>query len=304
MTKERLNGAGLPRIAMLLAGDRSYPSFSAFCEGLGALGYIEGQTFAMEARFAVGQLDGLLGLAEELVALGVDVIAVIGAVTLQAVRRATSDIPVVFTIVLDPVAAGLVNDAQRPGGNATGVTNFDPAQARTQIRILKQTVPDLSRLAILGDAGVPDTLPNLYTVEAEAAGLHPQVVLLRGAEDIEEAFAAFRSEGADALLSLEVPRTSTHGGKIAERAVSARLPTMFGRDLARHEPLLAYGTSLAAAARRMAGMVDRILKGAKPGDMPIEQVTQPELIVNLTVARRIGITIPPEVLATADQVIG
>jgi putative ABC transport system substrate-binding protein len=288
---------------MLLAGDRSYPSFAAFYEGLGALGYIEGQTFEMEARFAAGQLDRLPGLAEELVALKVDAIAVIGAVTLQAVRRATSDIPIVFTIVLDPVDAGLVSDAQQPGGNATGVTNFDPAQARTQIRILKQTVPGLSRLAILGDAGVPDTLPNLYTVEAEAAGLHSQVILLRGAEDIEEAFAAFRGEGADALLSLEVPRTSTHGGKIAELALSARLPTMFGRDLARYEPLLAYGTSLAAAARQMAMMVDRILKGAKPGDTPIERVTQPELIVNLGVGRQIGVAIPPEVLATADQVI-
>jgi len=273
MTKECLIGAGLPRIGMLLAGDRSYPSFAAFCEGLGTRGYIEGQTFAMEARFAAGQLDRLSGLAEELVALEVDVIAVIGAVTLQAVRRATSDIPIVFTIVLDPVAAGLVSDALRPGGNATGVTNFDPAQARIQISILKQTVPNVARLAILGDAGVPDILPNLYTTEA------------------------------DALLSLEVPRTSTHGGKIAELAVSARLPTMFGRDLARYEPLLAYGTSLAAAARQMAGMVDRVLKGVKPGDTPIERVTQPELIVNLRVARQIGIFIAPEVLATADQVI-
>ena len=128
-------------------------------------------------------------------------------------------------------------------------------------------------------------------------------MLLRGAEDIEDAFAAFKSEGANALLSLEVPRTSTHGGKIAELAASMRLPTMFGRDLARHGPLLAYGTSLAAAARQMAGMVDRILKGAKPGDMPIERVMQPELIVSLRVARQIGITIPPEVLAIAAQAV-
>jgi len=303
MIRGRLIGAGIPRIGILLAGDRSYPSFAAFCEGLSALDYIEGQTFEMEARFAAGQLDRLPGIAEELVGLGVDVIAVIGAVTFQAVRRATSDIPIVFTVVLDPVAAGLVADADRPGGNATGVTNYDPEQARTQIRILKQIVPNLSRPAILGDAGVPDTLPNLYKAEAKAAGLHPQVVLLRGAEDIEEAFAAFRSERADALLSLEVPRTSTHGAEITELAASARLPTMFGRDLARYEPLLAYGTSLATAARQMAGMVDRILKGAKPRDMPIECVKQPELIVNLRVARKIGILIPPEVLATADQII-
>jgi len=304
MTVARSIGAGIPRVGVLLAGDRSYPSFAAFSEGLSALGYIEGQTFNMEARFAEGQLSRLPGFAEELIALEVDVIAVIGAVTLQAVRRGTSDIPIVFTVVLDPVATGLVIDAARPGANATGVTNYDPEQAKTQIRILKQTVPDLSRLAILGDAGVPDTLPNLYTAEAKVAELSPQVVLLNGSEDIEEAFAAFTSQRADALLCLEVPRTSTHGAEIIERAASARLPTMFGRDLARYKPLLAYGTSLATTARQMAGMVDRILKGAKPGDMPIEWVKQPELIVNLGVARRIGIPIPPEVLATADEVIG
>ncbi|MET3754212.1 putative ABC transport system substrate-binding protein [Rhizobium binae] len=254
MSKGHLIGAAIPRIGMLLAGDRSYPSFTAFCDGLAALAHIEGQTFEMEARFAAGQLDQLSSLAEELVALRVDIIAVIGAVTLQAVRRVTSDIPIVFTVVLDPVVAGLVRDAERPGGNATGVTNFDPEQARTQISILKQTVPNLSRLAIMGDAGVPDTLPNLYTAEAEAAGLRPQMVLLRGAEDIEAAFAAFRSDGAEALLSLEVPRTSTHGEQIAERAMSARMPTMFARDLAHHGPLLAYGTSLSRASRQMAGM--------------------------------------------------
>ncbi|NNH44852.1 ABC transporter substrate-binding protein [Rhizobium laguerreae] len=292
----------MPRIGLALAGDRSYPSFAAFCDGLSALGYIEGQTFEMQARFAAGHLDRLPGIAGELVTLGVDVIAVIGAVTFQAVRGATADIPIVFTVVLDPVAAGLVTDAERPGGNATGVTNYDPEQAKNQIRILKQIVPNLTKLAILGDAGVPDTLPNLYTAEAKAAGLHPQVVLLRDAEDMEEAFAAFASEGADALLSLEVPRTSTYAAKITESAAWARLPTMFGRDLARYEPLLAYGTSLAAAARQMALMVDRILKGAKPGDMPIECVRRPELIVSLGVARKIGIPIPPEVLATADQV--
>ncbi|GGE07986.1 ABC transporter substrate-binding protein [Rhizobium anhuiense] len=303
MTAARPIGSGIPRIGILLAGDRSYPSFAAFRDGLSALGYIDGQMFEMEARFAEGLFDRLPGFAEELIALGVDVIAVIGAVTFQAVRRATSDIPIVFAVVLDPVAAGLVTDADRPGGNATGATNYDPEQAKKQIRILKQTVPGLSRLAILGDAGVPDTLPNLYMAEARAAGLSPQMVLLKGSEDIEEAFATFTGQQADALLSLEVPRTSTYGARIIEGAVSARLPTMFGRDLARYEPVLAYGTSLAAAARQMARMVDRVLKGAKPGDMPIEWVKQPELIVNLSAARKIGIPIPPELLAIADEVI-
>ena len=288
---------------MLLAGDRSYPSFAAFREGLRELGHVEGRTIQLEARFAAGELERLPALAAELVALRVDVITVIGAVTFWAARQATSDIPIVFTVVLDPVAAGMVTDADRPGGNTTGTTNFDPGQARSQIRLLKQVLPGLTRLAILGDAGVPDTLPNLNKAAAEDEGLSPQVVLLRGPEDLDGAFVAFQDAGAGAVLSLEVPRTSTHGGRIAELAVAARLPTMFGRDLARYGPMLAYGTSLGAAARRTAGMVDRILKGEKPGNMPVERVSEPELVVNLQVARAIGVTIPPDVLARADEIV-
>ena len=199
MSKGRRAGSGAPRIGMLLAGDRSYPSFAAFQEGSGELGHVAGRTFEMEARFAEGRLDRLPGLAAELVALRVDVIAVIGAVTFWAARQATSAIPIVFTVVLDPVGAGMVTDAHRPGGNTTGVTNFDPGQARSQIRILKQALPGLTRLAILGDAGVPDTLPNLNRAAAEAEGLRPQVRLLRGADDLDGVFAAFRDEGADGL---------------------------------------------------------------------------------------------------------
>ena len=303
MPQNRRASSGAPRIGVLLAGDRSYPSFAAFQEGMRELGHVEGQTFTMEARFAAGQLDRLPGLAAELVALQVDVIAVIGAVTFSAARQATSEIPIVFTIVLDPVAVGMVSNADRPSGNATGVTNFNPDQARSQIQILKQALPGLARLAILGDAGVPDTLPNLNRAAAEAEGLRPQVLLLKDAEDLDKAFSAFRSEGADALLSLEVPRTSTYGRRIAELAAAARLPTMFGRDLARYGPMFAYGTSLAAAAQCMARMVDQILKGARPGDLPVERVEQPELVINLKVAREIGVTIPPDVLAHANQVI-
>ena len=303
MPQNRRASSGAPRIGVLLAGDRSYPSFAAFQEGMRELSHVDGQTFTMEARFAAGQLDRLPGLAAELVALQVDVIAVIGAVTFSAARQATSDIPIVFTIVLDPVAVGMVSNADRPSGNATGVTNFNPDQARSQIQILKQALPGLARLAILGDAGVPDTLPNLNRAAAEAEGLRPQVLLLKDAEDLDKAFSAFRDEGADALLSLEVPRTSTYGRRIAELAAAARLPTMFGRDLARYGPLFAYGTSLAAAARCMARMVDQILKGARPGDLPVERVEQPELVINLKVAREIGVTIPPDVLAYANQVI-
>jgi len=303
MFEARQAGSKIPRIGVLLAGDSTYTSFTTCREGLSELGHTEGQTFKMEARFAAGQLDQLPSLAAELVALRVDVIAVIGAITFWAARQATSDIPIIFTIVLDPADAGMITDADRPGGNTTGVTSFDPDQARSQIRLLKQVLPGLTRLAILGDAGVPDTLPDLNKAAATAEGLRSQV-LLAGAEDLDGAFAAFKDEGADALLCLEVPRTSTYGGRIVELAAAARLPTMFGRDLARYGPLLAYGTSLAAAARRMAGLVNQVLKGAKPGELPIERVARPELVVNLKVAREIGISVPAEVLARADQVIG
>jgi putative tryptophan/tyrosine transport system substrate-binding protein len=303
MSQNGRSSSGAPRIGVLLAGDRSYPSFAAFQDGMRELGHVEGQTVTIEERFAAGQLGRLPSLAAELVALQVGVIAVIGAVSFSAARQATSDIPIVFTIVLDPVAVGMVSNADRPGGNATGVTNFNPDQARSQIQILKQALPGLARLAILGDAGVPDTLPSLNRVAAEAEDLRPQVLLLKGAEDLDKVFWAFRDEGADALLSLEVPRTSTYGRRIAELAAAARLPTMFGRDLARYGPMFAYGTSLAAAARRMAGMVDQIVKGARPGDLPVERVEQPELVINLKVAREIGATIPPDVLARANQVI-
>jgi putative ABC transport system substrate-binding protein len=291
------------RIGVLLAGDRSYPSFSAFREGLHDLGHIEGQTIWLESRFAEGQLDRLPALASELVSAGVDVLAVIGAVAFWAARQATSGIPLVFAIVLDPVAAGMIANADRHEANITGATSFDAGQASSQIRILKQTVPGLARLGILGDAGVPDILANLSRAAAEAEDVRAQVVLLRGADDLDDAFAAFRKEDVDALLSLEVPRTSTYGARIAQLALAERLPTMFGRDLAMYGPTLTFGTSLAAAARRMAGLVDQILKGALPGDLPVERVARRELIVNLRSARKIGVIIPPDVLARADHVI-
>ncbi len=221
----------------------------------------------------------------------------------RAVQRAASDIPILFAVVVDPVAVGLVSDLQRPGGNASGVTDFDPEQARGQIRILKQALPGLQRLVILSDVGVPDALLNANKAAAETEGLRPQLLLLREAADLDGAFAAMRQQHADALLALTVPYTTRHGARVAEMAVAARLPTMFGRDAARFGPLLAYGTGLAAATRRMAGMVDRVLKGERPGDLPVEQVVEPELLVNLRVAREIGVTLPQEILSRARQVV-
>jgi putative ABC transport system substrate-binding protein len=294
----------MPRIGLLLAGDSSYPSYAAFAEELLALGHVNGQTVELEARFAEGKHEQLPVLAAELVALRPDVLAVIGAVTFFAAREVAADIPLVFAIVLDAVEAGLVTDADRPGGTVTGATSYDPDQVQRQVQLLKLAVPGLSRLGILGDADVSGLLAAQSAAAAEAEGLRPDVRLLTGPGDVAPMIGAFRREGAGALLVLEVPRTSTYSRTIVELAHEARLPTMVGRDLARIGPMLAYGTSLAAAARLMAGLVHRILEGADPGDLPIERAVKSELIVNLKVAASLGVPIPPEMVAKATEVIG
>ncbi len=296
--------AGPPRIGLLSTTASTHLGLTNFREGLRRLGYVEGQNILIEGRFAAGQLDRLPGFAAELVAMPVDLIAVFGAVTVRAVRQTMTTVPTVFTVVLDPVADGLVPNAERPGGNITGVTSYDPAQPRAQMRLLKEIVPGLERVAILGDAGVPELLDRANREAAEAEGLRPQNIRLRGpAEDIDAVFAAIREERASAVLGLDVPAFTAHARRIVALATAARLPTMSGGDSAMNGPMIAYGSSFAAAAGRMAGMVDRILKGAKPGDLPIEVVTQHRMTVNQRVAREIGVAIPRAVLARADQVI-
>ncbi|WP_165982661.1 ABC transporter substrate-binding protein [Dankookia rubra] len=288
---------------MLPAAPGPNLSLDVFREGLRELGYVEGQDIAFEPRFT-NQMAQLPDLAAELVGLGVDVIAVVGAVTARAAMRATADIPIVFTVVVDAVEDELVPAMERPGGNVTGVTSFDPEQPRSQMRLLKEAIPGLQRVAILGDAAIMGALMAANEAAAKAEGLNPHALLLQGpAPDLDGAFAAIRQAGAEALLVLEVPVTNAHGGRIAERATAMRLPSMFAVDRAVHEPMLAYGTSILEAARRMAGVVDHILKGARPGDLPVEAVTRHGLVVNLKVARKIGVTIPPDVLGRADRVI-
>jgi putative ABC transport system substrate-binding protein len=294
----------VPRIGVISTADSTYLGYAAFREALTQLGYVEGANIHIEARFAAGQLDKLPTFATELVALSVDLIAVVGAITVRAVRQATTTIPTVFTVVLDPVADGLVPNAERPGGNITGATNFDPAQPRAQMRLLKQIVPGLSRVVILGDANVPELLDRANREAAEAEGLRPQNIRLRGpAEDLDAVFASIKDERAGALLGLEVPTVGLHAKRIIALATAAKLPTMFAGDSFGNGPMISYGSSLYAAARRMAGMVDRILKGASAGELPIEVVIQHRLSINLQVAREVGVTIPPEVLARAEKVI-
>ena len=203
-----------------------------------------------------------------------------------------------------PRRGGMVDNAQHPGGKSTGCTNFDPEQIGEQIRLLKRVVPGLRRLAVLGDAGVPDILPRLSRVAAEKAGLDAHVVLLKGKDDLAPAFAEFAANGAEALLGLEVPRVTTFGDEIVRLAAAARLPAIFGSDHARYRPLMAYGTSFAAAARCMAVQVDEILRGTKAGEIPVQSVRQAELIIDLDAARKIGISLPGDLVSSAHKVLG
>ena len=171
-----IHSSDLPVVGVLLAGDKSYPSFAAFCGGMQKLGYTDGQTVRLESRFANGRLEDLPVLAADLLRCGAVVIAVIGAVTYWAARKVAPNLPLVFCIVLDPIAAGLIRNAQRPGGKTTGCTIYDPGQIAEQIRILKRVVPSLACLAVLGDAGVPDILPQLAIAAAKVEGLDAHVV--------------------------------------------------------------------------------------------------------------------------------
>ncbi len=294
----------IPQVGFLAPQGRSLPLFEAFQKGLADLGYVEGRDIVIEPRFAEGQFERFPDLLAELVRLKVDVIAVTGAVTARAAKKAVSDIPIVFSMVVDPVADNVVTSLERPGGNLTGVTSFDPQQARKQLELLKETIPDLKRVAILGDQGVSEALMKASEGQARDAGLQTQRLRIAAPNpDLEGAFAAIRQEHADALLVLEEPVPGVYATRIAELAAKDRLPTMFAPSRVAAGGLIAYGTSQVEAIHRMAAYVDKVLKGAKPGELPVETVTRYELIVNLKVARAIGVTIPPAVLKRTDRVI-
>jgi putative ABC transport system substrate-binding protein len=296
--------AKIPRVGFLAPQGRSLPLFEAFQQGLAELGYVEGRNVVIEPRFAEGQYERFPDLFAELVGLKVDIIVVTGAVTARAAKKAVTDIPIVFAVVVDPVADNVVPSLERPGGNLTGVTSFDPQQARKQLELLKETIPGLKRVAILGDQGVSEALMKASEGQAKEVGLQTQRFRVAAPNpDLEGAFAAMRREHADALLVLEEPVPGVHAKRIAELAARDRLPTMFAPSRVGAGGLIAYGTSQVEAIRRMAAYVDKVLKGAKPSELPVETITHYELIVNLKTAREIGVTIPPEVLKRANRVI-
>jgi ABC-type uncharacterized transport system substrate-binding protein len=294
----------IPRVGFLAPQGRSLPLFDAFQSGLADLGYTDGKNIAIESRFAEGHYERFPSIFGELVGLKVDVLAVTGAVTARAAKKAVTDIPIVFSVVVDPVADNVVTSLEHPGGNLTGVTCFDPQQAMKQFELLKEVLPGLKRVAILGDQGVSEALMKAGEEQARALGLQPQRLRVAGPNpDLEGAFASIRKEHADALLVLEEPVLGVYATQIADLSAKDKLPTLFAPSRVGAGGLLSYGTSQTEAIHRMATYVDRILKGAKPADLPVQSVIRYELIVNQKTAKNIGVSIQSEVLKRADRVI-
>jgi putative ABC transport system substrate-binding protein len=301
---EAQQAAKIPRVGLLSPADPMSPLFEAFRQGLADLGYVEGKNVVIVPRFAKGQYEQFPGLVADLVRENVDILAVQGAVSVRAARKAAPDIPIVFAVVVDPVKDDLVTNAERPGGNITGITTFDSQQPRKQLELLQQVVPGLKRVALLGDAGVSDAPMHACDEQARAMGLETLRFLLTAPNpDLDGAFAAMRKEHAEALLVLEVPVTGAYLKEIAQRAVGNRIPSLASPSRPDSGQLLAYGTSFSDGIRHMAVYVDKVLKGAKAGDLPVETLTRYKLIVNLKTAREIGVTVPPAVLKRADRVI-
>jgi putative tryptophan/tyrosine transport system substrate-binding protein len=299
------------RVGVLLNRNNPSPETESLRTGLTQLGYFEGTNVVYEVRAAEGQLDRLPGFAVELVSRGVDVIVSYGGPPTNAARKATTTIPIVFTLVADQVAIGAAATLERPGGNLTGVTNNDPELPVRHMALLKEMIPKLARVAIFSDADIPGADANglapidrANVAAASAAGLKPQVLKLRGPKpDFDAAFKAMANEGAEALVVLEVPAVFAISKTVAELATARRIPTMLWGGQADAGGLMSYGTSYTSTYPRVPVYVDRILKGAKPADTAIEVFSKHQLVINLKTARELGVTVPAEMLKHADRVI-
>jgi ABC-type uncharacterized transport system substrate-binding protein len=295
----------IPRIGYLSPTDT--PAFeNAFRQRLRELGYVEGRNIAIEYRLAEGKYERLPELAAELVRLRVEVILAVSNAAVHAAKSATRTIPIVFTLVTDPVASGYVASLAQPGGNITGLTTISAEIIGRQLQLLKELVPQVSRVAVLQNLGNPGH-PFMVREAAGAAralGVQLRILEARSPNDLDTAFRAITGERADALLVLADALFRTHGARIANFAAKSRLPSVSGdREQAEAGGLISYGPSRLDIFRRAATHVDKILKGARPGDLPVEQPTKFELVINLKTAKALGLTIPPAVLGRADQVI-
>jgi len=298
----------LARIGFLSATSPSSLSAraEAFRQGLRELGYVEGQNIVIEWRFAQGKPDQVPRNAAELVRLKVDVIVTGGSTDTRAAKAATSTIPIVMAQESDPVGSGFVASLAQPGGNMTGLSTLSPELSGKQLELLKEVVPKLSRVAILGNSTEPGNAQSLRETQLAAGGFGVQLQYLevQSPDDIETAFSAIKKERANAFIVLRNPVTGTHRKHIVDIAAKSRLPAIYAnREWVDLGGLMFYGANIPDNWRRAATYVDKILKGAKPANLPVEQPTKFEFIINLKAAKHIGVTIPPNVLARADKVI-
>jgi len=302
----------VPRIGWLAGGfpssssGLSNPNIEWFLQGLKELGYVEGKNIVIEYRWADGKRERLFDLAAELVGLKVDVIVTRNTPATLAAKKATTTIPIIMVGPGDPVRLGLVDSLARPGGNITGLSLLATELTGKRLELLKEAFPKISRVAVLWNEG--DSAMTLRVKEAEVAapvlGVTIQRVGVQDPNDFERAFAALSSKAADALLVILDTFTILHQKRILEFAAKYRLAAMYERiDFVEAGGLMTYGPSLSEIFRRAAVYVDKILKGTKPADLPVEQPRKFELVINLKTAKQIGVKIPPNVLVRADRVI-
>ena len=298
----------VPRIGILSNAVQFGDSgrYEAFRQGLRELGYVGGRNIVIEYRSAEGKSDRVPALAAELVRLKMDVIVTTGPTVTRAAKEATSIIPIVFMQEGDPVASGFVASLARPGRNITGLSTLGPELSAKRLELLKEIAPKLSRVAVLGTSTIPAHARFLKDHEpaAEKLGVKLQFVDILDPKEIETAFRTARSGRADGLLVLSGPVLNSHRSQVLDFAMETRLPAIYNFPaFVEAGGLMTYGVNNNDLSRRAATYVDKILKGAKPADLPVEQPTKFELIINLKTAKQIGLTIPPNVLARADRVI-
>jgi putative ABC transport system substrate-binding protein len=301
--------AHVPRLGLLIPSTVSAVAsrLEAFRHGLRDLGYVEGRTITLEYRFADGQADRLPALVAELVQLPVDVLVVDGTTALRAAQHATTTLPIVMAVSGDPVGASLVASLAQPGGNITGLSSRAPDVSGKRLELLKEAVPTLSRVAALWHRDAPVGAFKETQAAAQTLGLQLHALEVDSPDTLEQAFAAMTSADADALVVLPSAQFSSHP-RVAERvaalAMTHRLPTMFGsREAVEAGGLMSYGPNYDEFYRRAATYVDKILKGSKPADLPVEQPMKFELVINLKTAQTLGLTMPPILLFQADEVM-
>ena len=278
----------------------------AFRQGLRELGYVEGKNIVIEYRSAEGKAERIPDLAAELVRLKVDMIVSSGPTSTHQAKKATSTIPIVMAFDDDPVGSGLVASLARPGGNITGLSTLSPELSGKQLELLKEIIPTLSRVAVLGTSNRPGTAQGLRETKlaAGALGVQLQYLDVPSPKDIEVAFREARNARAEAVLVLGSPVLNSQRKQILDLAAKSRLPATYSRpEYVEEGGLMTYGVSISDLFRRSATYVDKILKGRTPADLPVEQPIKFEFIINLKAAKQIGLTIPPNVLARADKVI-